>query len=114
MSDPDFFTALGAVLILLPLYTSQRADRIRALDAPGAKRQHATEEALIGLLLFLFTVAVLVFAAPVIAGFLDDVDLSKEGAAPALAVASWFLLAALALWQLALARQALVARRNWF
>ena len=114
MTDPDFFTALGAVLVFLPLYTSQRAERIRSLDAPGTQLRHATEEALLTFLLFLFTLATLVFAAPVIGGFVADVDLSPAGATPALAVATWVLLVGLALWQLSLALQALRARRNWF
>jgi hypothetical protein len=111
---PDFFTVLGAVLVLLPLYTSQRAERIRSLSAPGAKPHHATQELVITFLLFLFTVATLVFAAPMIGSFVDDVNLTKDGAAPALAVASWCLLAVLAVWQLTLTWEALQERRNWY
>ena len=114
MTDPvhDLIAATGPLLVLLPLFTSQRADRVRRLGTESTKKRHAVEEAVLAALLALVTAAVLAFAFPTVADAAGDVALSRAGGTPAMLLIGWSLLAILGVWQLWLAATALAARRD--
>ena len=114
MTDPvhDLITATAPLLVLLPLFTSQRADRVRRLGTEYTKKRHATEEVVLAVLLTLVTAAVLAFAFPTVTAAAGDVDLSAAGGPAAMLLIGWALFAILGVWQLWLAASAFGARRD--
>ena len=88
------------MLVLLPLFTSQRADRVRDLDA--RTKLDAVEEIVLALALFGITAVVFVGALPIVSDAWHHAGRSVAGAPPLMVVVAWALLAVLGVWQLSL------------
>jgi cation transporter-like permease len=95
--------ATGPLLVLLPLFTSQRSDRVRKLGDELTKRREGIEEAALNAALAVVTAATLVVGGPTVVHTSRDAGVSRTAAAPTMLLIAWVLLLALFAWQVWLA-----------
>jgi hypothetical protein len=104
--------ATGPLLVLLPLFTSQRADRVRRLGDELTKRRDGIEETALTSALAVVTGGTIAVGEPTVAKAAGDAGFSTDATAPTMLLIAWVLLFALFTWQLWLAWCALRSIRD--
>jgi hypothetical protein len=104
----DFATLTGLVLVLLTLFTGQRATTLRELPTnPKAKKVEATQEMVIDAVLALATTLLFLAGLP---AFLEAIErfhpLAFSGPLRGAFAITWLLLLGLIVWQLVLFERA--------
>jgi hypothetical protein len=97
----------GPLLVLLPLFTSQRADRVRRLGDDLTRRRDGIEETALTWALAAVTGGTIAAGEPTVAEAARDAGFSTDAAPSTMLLIAWVMLFALFAWQVWLGWRAL-------